>query len=173
MRKRKLHLGELVRSTAGDLCNAKEGELGLELFQLVQEVCLWFLPKLMHLDPSCIHFSQKQKKHMFSEIHKTKTELIPQSAMSLLLTHCFVVCVWLCSGGSLLLWSECMDMNETLKMRVRFRFIYKPGWSMGRAWLGSILGFLFYWVMISLIVAHLKSHSWAYGLRFGPGPGVR
>lgn len=48
-----VHLGELVRSATGDLGDAEEGELRLEVLQLVQQIDLGLLPQFMNLNPRC------------------------------------------------------------------------------------------------------------------------
>ena len=47
------HLGELVGGAAGDLGNAEEGELRLELLELCLQLRLVLRPQLWHLDPGC------------------------------------------------------------------------------------------------------------------------
>jgi hypothetical protein len=48
-----VHLGELVGCTAGDFSNPEEGELGLEVLELSEELLLCLAAKLVHLDPRC------------------------------------------------------------------------------------------------------------------------
>jgi hypothetical protein len=45
------HLGELVGCPTGDLGDAEEGELGLELLELPLQLRLVLPPELVHLDP--------------------------------------------------------------------------------------------------------------------------
>lgn len=49
----RVHLGELVRGTAGDLSDAEESELSLEILQLAQQIRLRLLSQLMNLHPRC------------------------------------------------------------------------------------------------------------------------
>lgn len=52
-----VHLGELVGGAAGDLGDAEEGELRLEVLELTLEVRLVLPPQLVHLDPGCSNWS--------------------------------------------------------------------------------------------------------------------
>jgi hypothetical protein len=51
--RRHVHLGQLVGGAAGDLGDAEEGELGLELLELRLQLRLVLPPELVHLDPGC------------------------------------------------------------------------------------------------------------------------
>lgn len=50
-KKHHIHLGELVRGTAGDLCDPEQGKLRLELLELGEKVGLRLRPELMDLNP--------------------------------------------------------------------------------------------------------------------------
>jgi hypothetical protein len=55
----RVHLGELVGCTAGDLGDAEEGKIRFKILELVQQLGLRFLTQLMDLDSCCDIFTNK------------------------------------------------------------------------------------------------------------------
>ena len=60
---KRVHLGELVWRTTGDLGNSEKSKLSLQLLQLHQQVRLSFSPQLMNLDSRCCIFTSKTQKN--------------------------------------------------------------------------------------------------------------
>ena len=54
---RPVHLGELVGGAAGDLGDAEEGELRLEVLERTLQLRLVLPPQLVHLDAGCRNWS--------------------------------------------------------------------------------------------------------------------
>jgi hypothetical protein len=63
----RVHLGELVGCTAGDLGDTEEEKIRLEILELVQQLCLRILTQLMDLDSRYDIFTNKNETTRKSE----------------------------------------------------------------------------------------------------------
>lgn len=77
MYRNSLHLGELVWRTAGDLSHSEESQLRLQILQLVLQLDLRFVPKLVNLNPRfCIGKQPKINKEKMEKKNQIYTDSI-------------------------------------------------------------------------------------------------